>query len=174
MAPQVRIIVEERRKVCESLAPIASELYSILTSGKPEPIEIQYVPSFSEGSITEIWKAKAAADIVASRTLIGPHRDDMEFRISGQLLKRFGSQGQQKSFVLALKLAQSHYLKTQLNRNPILLLDDVFDKLDEDRIRQIEPVISQVGPNQVFITDAREERTRLLFKPEDTLIRLES
>ena len=104
-------------------------------------------------------------DLVTQRTNVGSHKDDYSFLMDGQPLKKFGSQGQQKSFLIALRLSQYDYLAKATKTKPMLLLDDVFDKLDDERIERLTDLLSDsVRFGQVFITDARKERTSLLLK----------
>jgi DNA replication and repair protein RecF len=113
-------------------------------------------------------------DIAIQRTTMGAHRDDFQFILNDEILKRFGSQGQQKSFLIALKLAQFDYIHTQKNQKPLILLDDIFDKLDDTRIRNLIEQLSDVNRfGQVIITDARKERsTKILAKHEFQLIEI--
>ncbi|MAZ41581.1 MAG: DNA replication and repair protein RecF [Flammeovirgaceae bacterium] len=104
-------------------------------------------------------------DLVTQRSNVGLHKDDYSFLMDGQPLKKFGSQGQQKSFLIALRLSQYDYLAKATKTKPMLLLDDVFDKLDDERIERLTDLLSDsVRFGQVFITDARKERTSLLLK----------
>ena len=97
-------------------------------------------------------------------TTVGIHKDDLHFEIEGHPIKKFGSQGQQKSFLIALKLAQFDFIKQQSNVNPILLLDDIFDKLDEERVAQIITLVDNENFGQLFITDTHAERTENVIK----------
>ena len=94
---------------------------------------------------------------------MGPHKDDLEFEIGGMPVKRFGSQGQQKTFMLALKLAQFEYIYQKKGTKPILLLDDVFDKLDMDRVSQLVLLVGSERFGQVFITDTQQGRVESIF-----------
>jgi DNA replication and repair protein RecF len=102
-------------------------------------------------------------DRVLERTTAGIHRDDLQFSIHQMPLKKFGSQGQQKSFLIALKLAQYSYLQQQKGFKPLLLLDDIFDKLDENRITKLMQLVSDHEFGQVFITDASTSRVEQIF-----------
>ena len=97
--------------------------------------------------------------MILQRTNIGIHKDDYLFEMDDYQLKKFGSQGQQKSFLIALKLAQFNIIKEEKGFKPILLLDDIFDKLDDHRIQKLTEMIEHHEFGQVFITDARPERT---------------
>ena len=97
-------------------------------------------------------------------TTKGIHKDDLEFLIDGNKIKNFGSQGQQKSFLVSLKLAQFEYYKDQLGSSPIVLLDDIFDKLDQSRVSQIVSILEKNEFGQIFITDTHRERVEDALK----------
>jgi DNA replication and repair protein RecF len=97
-------------------------------------------------------------------TTQGIHKDDLQFNIGDHPIKKFGSQGQQKSFVIAIKLAQFEYTKNVKGFNPVLLLDDIFDKLDEHRVEQLIDLVSKNNFGQVFITDTQQFRVERLFQ----------
>ena len=97
-------------------------------------------------------------------TSVGVHKDDLLFNIDAHPIKKFGSQGQQKSFLIALKLAQFDFIKQQSGVNPILLLDDIFDKLDEERVTQIIKLVDDENFGQLFISDTHADRTEKAIK----------
>ena len=103
-------------------------------------------------------------DKVTQYSNFGIHKDDLLFEIDGHPIKKFGSQGQQKSFLIALKLAQFDFIKAQSKVNPILLLDDIFDKLDEERVAQIITLVDNENFGQLFITDTHATRTEEVVK----------
>ena len=103
-------------------------------------------------------------DLKFQYTTKGTHKDDLSFEIGEYPIKKFGSQGQQKSFLIALKLAQFDFMKAQSGVNPILLLDDIFDKLDEDRVSQIIRLVDDENFGQLFISDTHPERTEEAIK----------
>ena len=103
-------------------------------------------------------------DRVLQYTSIGPHKDDLHFEISDFPIKKFGSQGQQKTFLIALKLAQFDVIRNQMNVLPILLLDDIFDKLDDRRVMQIINLVNDDSFGQLFVTDTNKERTENMIK----------
>ena len=100
-------------------------------------------------------------------TGVGIHKDDLSFEIESYPIKKFGSQGQQKSYLIALKLAQFEFIKNQSNVTPILLLDDIFDKLDEHRVSQIIGLVNEDEFGQIFITDTHSVRTEKILKQHD-------
>jgi DNA replication and repair protein RecF len=116
------------------------------------------IPSFES-----VFKGNVLKDLILQRTEKGTHRDDYKFLLRKKTLKHYGSQGQQKSFVIALKLATFSIIYNQTSIKPILLLDDIFDKLDETRIENLLKLLSKSNFGQVFVTDARPERTRKLL-----------
>ncbi len=103
-------------------------------------------------------------DRVLQYTSVGTHKDDLSFEIDGYPVKKFGSQGQQKSYLIALKLAQFDFIKKQSNVKPILLLDDIFDKLDANRVAQIINLVNSDEFGQLFISDTHKERTEAVIK----------
>ena len=114
-------------------------------------------------SFETIFKGNVLKDLILQRTEKGTHRDDYKFLLGKKALKHYGSQGQQKSFVIALKLATFSIIYNQTSIKPILLLDDIFDKLDESRIENLLTLLNKSDFGQVFVTDARPERTRKLL-----------
>ncbi|MCY1555255.1 DNA replication and repair protein RecF [compost metagenome] len=114
----------------------------------------------------------AERDKFMERTTAGIHKDDLQFTLAGMPLKRFGSQGQQKSFLIALKLAQYAYLQKFKGFKPILLLDDIFDKLDELRVRKLMEMVSHEDFGQIFITDTNKERIVSVFNEITATLKL--
>jgi DNA replication and repair protein RecF len=111
----------------------------------------------------DAFHAALPADRAAHHCTFGVHKDDLELLLDGYPVKRFGSQGQQKSFVIAVKLAQFDYTRDVKGFKPILLLDDVFDKLDDLRVSQLLKLVSENNFGQVFITDTSKERMISIF-----------
>ncbi len=149
---------EHRATFLEKFIPMFSENYQQLTTQKEETT-MEYNSRIS-GDFAASFRKLRKKDIVTQRTNAGAHRDDFTFLIEGHPIKKFGSQGQQKSFLIALKLAQFDYIKSIKKDTPILLLDDVFDKLDDERIHQLTSLLSDKKRfDQVILTDARKERT---------------
>lgn len=154
-------IYERRRLFINEFLPVFQKYYRYLVQNL-EFTEIRYASELSEKNLQEGLLETRHRDATLQRTNFGIHRDDFEFILEGEGLKRFGSQGQQKCFVIAMKLAQFDIIATHKGFKPILLLDDIFDKLDDFRIaRLLELVKSEFG--QLFITDARPERTKGLL-----------
>lgn len=127
-------------------------------------VSLSYKSHLNEGSFAEHLKESERKDYFTQYTHIGIHRDDLTFTIHGHPVKRFGSQGQQKSFVIALRLAQYEWLSKQLNIKPILLLDDIFDKLDQQRVQRLIDLVSSNFFGQVIITDTDEIRMQQVLE----------
>ncbi|MFT6867168.1 MAG: DNA replication and repair protein RecF [Cyclobacteriaceae bacterium] len=141
-----------------------SENYKQLFSGNEKP-GITYKTDCLDEDFKQQFHQALEKDIILQRTTVGCHKDDYIFTLNDRPVKKFGSQGQQKSFIIALKLAEYDFLKAKTGFNPLLLLDDIFDKLDDERISHLVTLLS--NPErfpQLFITDAREERSRAFFK----------
>jgi DNA replication and repair protein RecF len=113
--------------------------------------------------LNNLLKKSFDRDRALERTTAGIHKDDLQFNIHGMAMKKFGSQGQQKSFLIALKLAQYTFLYQQKGFKPLLLLDDVFDKLDDGRVTKLMQMVSNNDFGQVFITDTGVERVESVF-----------
>jgi len=112
----------------------------------------------------ELLRKSVEKDRVLERTTTGIHKDELAFVISDMPLKKFGSQGQQKSFLIALKLAQYAYLAKNKGFKPLLLLDDIFDKLDDHRVQKLMQMVSHQDFGQIFITDTGKERVKSVFE----------
>lgn len=136
-------------------------------SGEKEEVTIEYSAHFLDSNYRAVFYNAYRKDRVLQRTTQGIHRDDYSFQINAYPTKRYGSQGQQKSFVIALKLAQFDVLREEKQRKPILLLDDIFDKLDDFRIGKLTEMVVQHSFGQLFVTDARPERTHTMFAAID-------
>ena len=151
-----------RNQFITEFSPIFKKHYTTLSDAREE-VEMIYESEVGEESFTQTFRKNRQRDLSAQRTTMGVHKDDFIFEINGFTLRKFGSQGQQKSFVIALKLAQFEMLSNQKGFPPILLLDDIFDKLDDRRIQQLINMMVDGTFSQVFITDARPERTHQLL-----------
>ena len=152
-----------RAAMVEQLQPVVAEYYRLI-SGDREQVELSYRSDLNGGSLSELLLASRQRDIINGFTSCGVHRDDLLFTIGGVPLRKYGSQGQQKSFIVALKLAQYHIIAEQLGEVPILLLDDVFDRLDEERVAKLVNVVSADNFGQIVITDCSRERVERLMK----------
>ncbi|RZK49658.1 MAG: DNA replication/repair protein RecF [Pedobacter sp.] len=141
-------------------------------SGQAESVELSYSSPLNEADFDSLLQANLSKDRHLERTSVGIHKDDLLFCIGGFPLKKFGSQGQQKSFLIALKLAQYAFLDQQNGFKPILLLDDIFDKLDESRVQELMEMVSAHDFGQIFITDTNASRIAEIFQKIGTPIRL--
>ncbi|PWL29885.1 DNA replication/repair protein RecF [uncultured Roseivirga sp.] len=156
---------EVRSRFIESFKPLLMEHYSKLSSEK-ELIGIEYESDFAEG-IEGKMQSSLKKDLILKRTNKGIHKDEFVFIMDDVPVKKFGSQGQQKSYLIALKLANFDFLKNQLGVKPILLLDDIFDKLDDQRIEKLMQMVASDAFGQIFVTDARPERSISIFEKID-------
>ena len=147
----------------DSFRPVFKEFYQDISSGQ-DKVDRTYTSSLKDGIFANQLKESREKDRILTRTTCGIHKDDLAFKIDQHLLRKFGSQGQLKSYVLALKLAQYDFLKKNHSSNPILLMDDIFDKLDEGRVQQLIQLILEKNFGQVFITDTHENRVEEIIK----------
>lgn len=129
-----------------------------------EEVDLQYSSEFSEANYEQAFRNNLKRELIMERTLSGIHKDDYKFTIYNRPIKKYGSQGQQKSYVIALKLAQFHLIKEHKGFKPILLLDDIFDKLDNSRVENLINLIVKEEFGQIFITDAQNERINSILK----------
>ena len=156
-------IFEKRQRFVASILPTIQHFYEIISKGN-EKVTVIYESNLNEQNFEEILSENLEKDRVLTYTSRGIHKDDLRFEMNGNLIKKFGSQGQQKSFLIALKLAQIKRIKDITNKNPILLLDDIFDKLDDNRVSQLIELVNQQNFGQIFITDTPRERTESVVK----------
>lgn len=152
-----------RKGFLNDFIPKFKSHYDFLVSESEEKANIQYRSGLEEASFSNLLKKNLQRDLILQRTTVGIHRDDFLFELNEQELKRVGSQGQQKSFLIGLKLTEFQILAEQKQFKPILLLDDIFDKLDDLRIQQLMKLVSQGTFGQLFITDARQGRSKQIL-----------
>lgn len=143
--------------------PLFNNYYSFLTEGN-EQVGLQYQSQLTDTSFDQLLAQTIEKDKVLERTTTGIHKDELLFTIFDMPLKKFGSQGQQKSFVIALKLAQYAYLQKHKGFKPLLLLDDIFDKLDDNRVSKLMEMVSHHDFGQIFITDTGKDRVLGIFE----------
>ena len=153
-------IINYRTNYCKNLTPHLSEIYSGL-SGKREGLEAEYLPICSESELAEELFRSRKKDIYSGITSVGPHRDDLDFRINGISARTFGSQGQQRSVAIALKLGEAKTLKDITGEEPVAILDDVFSELDPTRQNYI---LNNINERQVFITCCDPSNVKNLVK----------
>lgn len=133
-----------------------------MLSGGKEEVSITYKSTLHDLGMRELLASRLDKDKVLQYTSVGTHRDDLVFELGGYPIKRVGSQGQQKSFLIALKLAQFEIGRKHLGMAPLLLLDDIFDKLDEGRVANLLQLVNTEDFGQIFITDTHSERMQQL------------
>ena len=148
---------EMRRKIVEQMQPLVVEYYRALSEDR-EQVEITYRSELEQMPLMDIMQRNRERDLVNQFTTSGVHRDDVIFKIGGYPLRKYGSQGQQKSFLIALKLAQYRLLAESTGEKPILLLDDLFDKLDMRRVEHLLELVAGEGFGQICITDCNKVR----------------
>lgn len=151
-------IFEARKSFIQEFAPLFNAHYATLSENREE-VTLNYLSDAASHDFEQRFYANTDRDLAAQRTTTGVHKDDYEFLMSDMPVKKFGSQGQRKSYIMALKLAQFDCIHREKGVKPILLLDDIFDKLDHLRIERLITMIHAGTFGQVFITDARPERT---------------
>ena len=156
----------KRKAFIEAFNPIFTKYHREITN-EGETVDIRYESQLHEKPLLELFSDSLQKDRVLQYSSTGIHKDDLVFELNGHSLKKFGSQGQQKSLLIALKLAQFDFIKKQSGVAPILLFDDIFDKLDAERVQQIVNMVNKAAFGQLFITDTHEERTELIVKSTD-------
>ena len=157
------LIHQKRTVFLEQFVPIFNAKHTII-SGANEEVNLKYKSQLHKHSFEELLSLNLEKDRVLQFSSSGIHKDDLSFEIGEYPIKKFGSQGQQKSYLIALKLAQFEFIKQQVNVTPILLLDDIFDKLDEHRVAQIIELVNKDEFGQIFITDTHADRTENVIK----------
>ena len=156
-------IFETRKKFIADFIPIFNKHHQAIT-GSAETVQLIYESQLFEKNLLKLLEESINKDRALHYTSVGIHKDDLSFEIDHYPIKKFGSQGQQKSFLIALKLAQFEFLKKQSGQKPILLFDDVFDKLDESRVEKIIEMVNKDDFGQLFISDTHAERTEAIVK----------
>lgn len=173
LAPVGQALVEARARFSVEFEPLFQNHYSHLTDGA-ESVALTYRSQLLDTPFDVLLADHQRRDLAAERTTTGPHRDDFEFLLlpteagfdqTPRSVKQYGSQGQQKSFVIALKLAQFELLAARHRRKPLLLLDDIFDRLDERRIQRLLTLVADGTFGQVFLTDSHPHRAAALLRP---------
>lgn len=156
-------IFEKRKSFLEEFVPIFNKHHQNITNSE-EMVQIKYESHLFDKNLKSLLEENINKDRMLHYTSVGIHKDDLMFEIDNFPIKKFGSQGQQKSFLIALKLAQFEFVKKQSGENPILLFDDIFDKLDEFRVQKIVSMVDNDDFGQIFISDTHLERTENIVK----------
>tara|TARA_B100000029_G_C17499091_1_gene932023 strand:- start:303 stop:1379 length:1077 start_codon:yes stop_codon:yes gene_type:complete len=151
-----------RKEFMSDFVPIFKKRYQSISENNEE-VDILYKSDLNDSDHLELLKKAIEKDLVLQYTTKGTHKDDLVFLKNDFSIKKFGSQGQQKSFLISLKLAQFDFLEKQ-NNSPILLLDDIFDKLDDNRVKQIVNLVNEEKFKQIFISDTNKKRTESTIK----------
>ena len=151
-----------REKFIENFIPVFQKHYNHISKGKEE-VSLKYSSQLQKGNFWELLTDAVGKDRMVQYSTVGTHKDDLHFNMDGYLIKKYGSQGQQKSFLLALKLAEFDYLKARSETTPMLLMDDICDKLDSKRISTLLELTCNGEFGQVFITDTNKERIERLL-----------
>lgn len=164
MAESGEVIYQKRNAFVQELIPLFQQFYNQISSGR-ETVGLNYTSHCQRGPLLEVIQRDRHKDLAVGFSLHGVHRDDLEFTLDGHLMKREGSQGQNKTYAIALKLAQFDFLKrTASQTTPLLLLDDIFDKLDAERVEQIVRLVSGDAFGQIFITDTNRDHLDQILK----------
>lgn len=167
MAETGKTLYVRRKEYVERLEPLFQQAYDAV-SGSRECVSLSYISHCQRGDLLDILRESRAKDRVMGYSLHGVHRDDLDMSIAGYPIKKEGSQGQCKTYTIALKIAQFQFLrKTNLSNTPLLLLDDIFDKLDAKRVSHIVRLVSGNDYGQIFITDTNRERLDEILKSGD-------
>ena len=156
-------IFKTRSDFLEAFIPIFKKRYEAISNNN-EAVNLIYKSDLHEDDLNSLLMQRINKDKALQYTSVGIHKDDLSFEIETHPIKKFGSQGQQKSFLIALKLAQFDFVKQQSGVTPLLLLDDIFDKLDEQRVAQIIGLVDNEDFGQLFISDTHAERTENVVK----------
>ncbi|MFZ4679865.1 MAG: DNA replication/repair protein RecF [Flavobacterium sp.] len=156
-------IFEKRKKFLIDFIPIFNNYHREITNSA-ETVQLVYQSNLFEKDTLTLLEENISKDRALHYTSVGVHKDDLSFEIDNYPIKKFGSQGQQKSFLIALKLAQFDFVKKQSGEKPILLFDDIFDKLDEFRVSKIIEMVNKEEFGQLFISDTHSERTENIVK----------
>ena len=159
-------VYEYRTKYCQELIPIFRQYYGDISGGREE-VELEYSSQLQEKDFATLLSESTEKDRLLQFTTTGPHKDDLLLQMNGYPIKKSGSQGQQKTFLVALKLANYDFIRRRCNIMPILLLDDIFDKFDAHRVSHIIQLVAGEQFGQVFITDTGREHIEEILQQTD-------
>lgn len=168
MAKEGELVFEKRTAFIKDFTPIFDEFYKRIGLSHEE-VSFRYLSQLNCGDFGEMLRQNRRRDMAVGHTTVGIHRDELEMLLDGFPIKKVGSQGQNKTYFVSLKLAQFHYLLQTGKKTPLLLLDDIFDRLDADRVEQIVKLVSGNAFGQIFISDTnRESFDRILNRTESS------
>lgn len=159
-------IFEKRKQFLAEFIPVFQERYNYIGLSA-EDVHLEYRSQLNDQTFEELLISYERKDALTHYSNGGIHKDDLLFTIKGHPIKKFGSQGQQKSFIIALRLAQYDWLKKHLKVDPVILLDDIFDKLDQVRVKKLLELVSNHYFGQVLVTDTDEDRLKAIFQSTD-------
>ncbi|MDD2436810.1 MAG: DNA replication and repair protein RecF [Massilibacteroides sp.] len=151
-----QLVYETRKRMVEDFVPIFNAYYHKICTF-PEEVDLRYVSQIEGERLKDLLEESRERDRMLSYTSTGAHKDDLEMLLNTSLIRKAGSQGQTKTYLIALKLAQFAFLKSKGNTTPVLLLDDLFDKLDANRVQQIISLVNSHEFGQIFITDTNRK-----------------
>lgn len=158
LVPAGQKIIEARQQFLQDFTPVFQRHYQQLADSR-EVVTLDYKTQLLEADFAKLLRLNERKDLALQRTTVGPHKDDFVFLMDNLPVKSYGSQGQQKSYVISLKLAQFEILAARKQHKPLLLLDDIFDRLDEKRITRLLQLVADHTFGQVFLTDTHLDRT---------------
>ncbi|MDY6379859.1 MAG: DNA replication/repair protein RecF [Bacteroidales bacterium] len=164
MIEPAEYIFRARTEFFKEFEPYFQEVYKVI-SGSAEAPALRYISQLQDRELREAYIRTRQRDLILGWTSQGPHKDDLDMRLGDYPLKQVGSQGQQRTFVLALKLAQALYLADSTGEAPILLLDDIFDRLDSERVERIVAMVQGEQFGQIFITDTDRQHLTDIIQP---------
>ena len=165
------IIFKKRAEFIVEFLPFFQNFYELLTNDK-QTIKLNYQSQLLEDDFEKQLLSQIGKDRAVQYTTVGIHKDDLSFQLNELPIKRMGSQGQQKTFLLAMKLAQYQHIFKYSQIKPILLLDDIFDKLDRERVQNLIQIMTNDDFGQTFITDTNEERLKLALQIEQEKVKI--
>jgi DNA replication and repair protein RecF len=167
MVEPAEYIYKTRTDFFKEFEPYFAQVYKLI-SGSAETPALRYISQLQDRVLREAYIKTRQRDLILGWTSQGPHKDDLDMRLGDYPLKQVGSQGQQRTFVLAMKLAQALYLADTTGEAPILLLDDIFDRLDSERVERIVEMVQSEQFGQIFITDTDRQHLTDILKPSET------
>lgn len=166
LAETGEVVWQKRKEFTEKLIPVFQQYYNFI-SGTTEKVALIYHSHLSEGNYADLLKSSREKDRSFTYTTTGPHKDDLVLNLFDHNIKKSGSQGQQKTYLVSLKLAQFDFIHEVCGKFPILLLDDIFDKFDEKRVKQIIKLVAEHRFGQIFITHTNKERMMAVLENID-------
>ncbi|MDR1582451.1 MAG: DNA replication and repair protein RecF [Prevotellaceae bacterium] len=158
-----QMIYEKRKTMLTSFLPVFQEIYDVISGGK-DIVSLLYRSDLEKENLKSLLAANLERDCALQYTSVGVHRDDLIMKINGRTLKNSGSQGQQKTYLIAMMMTQFRIIKQHAGISPILLLDDIFDKLDIERVERLISFVTGNGFGQIFLTDSNKSRLDTLLE----------